>query len=539
VIERGPAPERASGSLPGVLIMRLLSVFLILCGCLALGGYQPARAQENLAKNGDFERGVPPWRGQKLKDGVLMPAPEMLRATTMGTPPARVHGLHFDSQVAESARHPSDLSGAVCPLSTRLPADSHVRVQFRARALQEDVVLSVAQAGGGGHDRVVVSRDWKRYSLSFQLEGECDELVFSLIGSDPSFPQSMQNGAVFLDDVDVRLVPRTEAPLAHYRADRCGLDAQGVASCVDLSGRHPPARSANAASSPKMGHDGRSSQSILQFDTDTWLGISANKEPLGPTLTMMVIGRCSEFGGVLARLVSEQSPDGQETLLACGGNPAEVLLRAETGAHGAGEYALLSAPARCVANAYTSEAPSLFVAVLVRNETGFSLRVNGGPPRDVKAGPWSSSLAGHFGGVARDANSAPKPPPVEIAEAAIYAGALSPSEIQTLESDALERYGIAACEAAKCGNGIVEHGEACDTGASARCASDCSTDDYVRECSSDGDCGPGQVCPATPNGIGFKRSSLVSVCVPKALCVEASNPACGEKDAVWEQEVWQ
>ncbi len=83
-----------------------------------------------------------------------------------------------------------------------------------------------------------------------------------------------------------------------------------------------------------------------------------------------------------------------------------------------------------------------------------------------------------------------------------------------------------------CGDGIVVNGiEVCDPGRNPLCNKTCTSAPGLTECQANLDCGPGQGCPAKPNGEAFGASSLRRFCVSIPLCIETVTPECGPGSA--------
>jgi RHS repeat-associated protein len=78
----------------------------------------------------------------------------------------------------------------------------------------------------------------------------------------------------------------------------------------------------------------------------------------------------------------------------------------------------------------------------------------------------------------------------------------------------------------KCGNGVLDPGESCDTALSPNCTSDCLGESSPTVCYSDGDCGHGQYCPIG-NGSLLGNDPTESFCVPKQPCQNDASQSCG------------
>jgi len=157
--------------------------------------------------NGDFEKTIAPWYGQKLEiKGDLenvVGAPELLAHETMDTADKSAGALKVTIKKDPSHQYRSHNSGAICKLSGIIPAGKAAKVTFAAKSLSGARILSIHRLWGGGSDTALLDEKWEKHELTLRSEHDTDGFVFSLVPQSSTGIQELTDGDFLLDNVRV------------------------------------------------------------------------------------------------------------------------------------------------------------------------------------------------------------------------------------------------------------------------------------------------------------------------------------------------
>ena len=165
-----------------------------------------AQAQTNLVVNGDFEKTLEPWYGQKQDNQKVVRAPEFLAQETKDTPDQSAGALKVTIKKDAKCYYPSHAAGAHCPLSEQIPADKDATVAFWAKSLSGAKVLGIQRSCGGGGVVVMLTETWAKYELVFRSPFETGTLVFGLVPQNLPGIQQLADGEFLLDKLSVTTV---------------------------------------------------------------------------------------------------------------------------------------------------------------------------------------------------------------------------------------------------------------------------------------------------------------------------------------------